>query len=179
MGDSLSTHHVRGWLLVGSGCVYAFFYGPQFAGLDFGAPWSVALAVHAVLLILTMWGLVAAIRTVGPDGWPLALWWLSTLLAFMGLTVGKPFWSAALIGLAVLALIQVRSVVVASLLAAGAALWLYLFATGVRIGDENGRALIGEEPMIALTAVVFMAIGLIGLGMKVVNFSGSRLTSRG
>jgi len=36
MGDSLSTHHVRGWLLVGSGCVYAFFYGPQFAGLDFG-----------------------------------------------------------------------------------------------------------------------------------------------
>jgi hypothetical protein len=179
MADSLSAHHLRGWLIVGSGCVYAFFYGPQFVGLEFGAPWSVALAVHAVLLILTVWGLVAAIRTVRPDGWPLALWWLSTLLAFMGLTVGKPFWSAALIGLAVLALVQFRSGVVASLLAAGGALWLYLFATGVRIGDENGRPLVGEEPMIALTAVVFMAIGLIGLGRKVVNFSGSRLTTRG
>ena len=160
---------LSGWLLIGSGAVYFLFYGPQFLGVDLDGPRQLAVLVHLLLLSLTLAGLIGARRALNLEGWLGSLWTVSTILAALGLTVGKPFWSAAMLGLGLVSIVLLRARLVGWLLAVGGAIWLYLFAEGVRIGDENGRPVVDGEPTLALVAVILMALGLIGLGLKVRN----------
>ncbi|HEU5112550.1 MAG TPA: hypothetical protein VFU96_04475 [Acidimicrobiia bacterium] len=158
---------LSGWLLIGSGAVYFLFYGLQFLGVDLDGPQELAIFVHLILILLTLAGLIGARRALSLESWLGALWTMSTVLAVLGLTVGKPFWSAAMFGLGIVSMALWRAHVVASLLVIGGAIWLYLFAAGVRVGGENGRPMLGIEPDLALVAVVLMALGLVGLGRKV------------
>jgi hypothetical protein len=55
---------------------------------------------------------------------------------------------------------------VAAPLAAGGLGWLFLFWSGVRVGDEDGPTPTDGQMALGITAVMLMALGLIGLGLR-------------
>jgi hypothetical protein len=156
---------LAGWALIGAGVFYALFQGG--AVTDLGpsdGAWFLGLAMHGVLIVLTLVGLIGLGRSWQLEGWTGTVWWVATGLAALGLTVGHVFWSLALFGLAAVIFSKAWGSWIAALLAAGAGLWLYLFLVGVRVGDENSRDATSFEEVIAVVAILMMSIGLIGLG---------------
>jgi hypothetical protein len=73
-------------------------------------------------------------------------------------------WSAAMLVLATVMVVVHRRWVPALLLTSGGSLWLYLFLSGLRIGDEDSRPIQGSEPATGLIAVALMGVGLIMIG---------------
>ncbi len=76
------------------------------------------------------------------QGWVSRVWNGSTVMAFLGLTVGRPLWSVAMFGF-------VLSIAV---------------ATGRR-----ARKLAGVEPLVALASLLIMGSGLVWLGLIVAH----------
>lgn len=102
---------VAGWALVASGALFAVFHGLALVGDGFGDDlWIIGLSVHAVLIVLTMVGLVTARSQLGLAGWASGVWNASIAFAFLGLTVGHPLWSLALLGVAVVAFTKLGTV---------------------------------------------------------------------
>jgi hypothetical protein len=157
--------NLAGWALIGAGVFYAFFQGGAVTDLGPGdGVWFLGLAMHGVLIVLTLVGLIGLGRSWQLEGWTGTVWWASTGLAALGLTVGHVFWSLALFGLAAVVYSKGSARWVAALLAAGAGLWLYLFLVGLRVGDENGRHATSFEEGTAIVAILMMSFGLIALG---------------
>lgn len=154
-----------GWLLVAGGALYAVFWGSFLVG-DFGDDlWIIGLAVHGVLIVLIIAGLVAARSRLRLEGWASWVWNTSIALALLGQTVGHPMWSLALFGLAGVVFTKLGSAVAASL-AAGGLGWLFLFWSGVRVGDQDGPTPTDGQMALGLIALMLMALGLIGLGFR-------------
>lgn len=160
---------VPGWGFVAIGVLYATFYAPDLVGIDETVPWVIAILIHLGLLVVTIMSLVLAFRLLEPDGWLVPVWIATIFMASLGLTVGIPFWGAALIGLAIIALQGLKARWVSLLIFLGAALWLFLFVKGVRIGDEIGRPLDSTESAIALLSLGLMSAGLIGMGWRLIR----------
>jgi hypothetical protein len=169
---------VAGWALVVSGALYAVFFGLDLVSDGFGDGfWIVGLSAHAVLIVLTILGLVKARSLLRLEGWASSVWNASTVFAFLGLTVGHPMWSLALLGVAIVAFTEPGGVVVPALLTTGALGWLYLFLSGVRVGDDNGPTPTDGQIAIGVVAVTLMALGLIGLGLSLRRSPASAVAS--
>lgn len=159
-----------GWNLAFGGVLYAAFHGGAIrpdSGSD--GPWVLGLATHALTLVLVTWGLVGARRRLQLRVWVSGLWIGSTVMAFLGLTVGHPLWSVAMLGFALSIAVATGRRALPGLLVLGGGLWLGLFIAGARIGDENGRELAGVEPLVALASLLIMGSGLVWLGLIVAH----------
>jgi hypothetical protein len=156
---------MAGRLLIVAGVLYIVFYGLRFIPVDFPeVPWFFQLGLHGLLILMVVAGLTLVGRQFIDSGWPWSLWYVGVALAFAGLSIGHPFWSAAMLVLSVVMVVAHRQWATALLMTVGGSLWLYLFLAGLRIGDENSRPIQGAEPAIALVAVLLMAAGLIEIG---------------
>jgi hypothetical protein len=156
---------MAGTLLIAAGVVYIPFYGLRFIPVDFPqVPWFFQLGLHGLLIFMVVAGLALVGRQFSDSGWPGALWYVGVALAFAGLNIGHPFWSAAMLVLSVVMVVVHKQWATALLMTVGGSLWLYLFLVGLRIGDENSRPIQGAEPAIALVAVLLMGAGLIEIG---------------
>jgi len=164
-GIRWATQATAGRLLIVAGVLYMPFYGARFTGVDLPeVPWLFQLGLHGLLILMGVAGLALVGRQFSDSGWPWALWYVGVALAFAGLSIGHPFWSAAMLVLSVVMVVVHRQWATALLMTAGGSLWLYLFLAGLRIGDENSREIQGAEPAIALVAVLLMGAGLIEIG---------------
>ncbi len=157
---------VPAWGFVAVGVLYATFYLPDIIGVESEVLWVIGILIHLALLMVTVVSLVLAFRLLEPDGWLVPVWIATICSAFLGLTLGLPFWSAAMIGLAVIGVTEIKAPTVSLLVSLGSVLWLFLFVNGVRIGDEHGRLMDSTESAIALVSLGLMSAGLIGMGWK-------------
>jgi len=167
IASDVRSRTVAGWALMTAGVLYATFHGSAIladAGDDW---WWLGLLVHAFLILSLMVGLIGARHRLDLEGWAGTIWTASTVLAFLGVTVGHVFWSAAMIGIAAVALVVLNRRIVAAVMTIGAIGWLYLYITGVRVGDENGRLITATEIRTAVLALTLMAAGMVALGANV------------
>ena len=151
-------------LIVGS-TLYFLFYGPTLGGFGLGDQyWMLTLSVHGLSILAIAVGLIGGHAALDLDGWRSRTWWLSTGMAFLGLTLANIFFALAMLGFAVIA-ISIRSLPTGAMLGIGGVFWTYLYLLGVRVGDEDARARTGGEEVLGLVAVSLMSLGLIGLGL--------------
>lgn len=151
-------------LIVGS-ILFFLFYGPSVGGLELGDQyWMLTLSIHGISIVALILGLIGAHAALDLDGWQSRVWWLSTAMAFLGLTIANIFFGVAVLGLAIVA-ISFRSLSNGAMMSVGGVLWIYLYLLGVRVGDQNARAPTGNEEALGVIAVVLMSLGLIGLGL--------------
>lgn len=160
-----------GWFLVFGGLGYFLFWwnsttlSPSWYEnsliFDF---WPFQLALHGLTLVLITVGLWLVGRDLHERGVPTTLWWIGLALAVLGLTVGHPFWVAALLVISVVEVRTHRRWWVAGLMGGGAMLWLAVFLAGAHLGDDRSRPPRGNEPWIALVGLVMMCAGLVALG---------------
>ena len=160
---------VAGWALMMAGLLYATFHGSAILTDAGDEWWWLGLLVHGLLILSLMVGLIGARRRLDLEGRAETIWTASTVLAFLGVTVGHLFWSAAMIGIAAVALMVLHQRIVAIVMTLGAIGWLYLYLMGVRVGDENGRLINPAEARAAVLALTLMAAGIIALGVQVVQ----------
>lgn len=166
-----------GWGLIAGGVLYWLFYGATLAGFSLGDDfWMLGLSVHALSILAIMVGLIGGHAAFSLEGWASILWWVSTGLAFLGLSIANVFFALAACGLAVVAVVSLRRRWVAALLALGGGAWLYLYSVGVRVGDENARQATEIEELIGTVAAAIMALGLMGLGWAVSHRTTGRLS---
>ena len=145
------------------GILYIVFFAGRFVGLEIGDDlWYLNLTLHGILLGLLVGGLAIAAFTNEKGRTGLLV---GATLGFLGLSIGHPLWSAAMVVVAV-TIYQLGLRLPATLLGLGGLGWLWIFLAGVRIGDENGRELTGSEPAVALLSVVAMGVGLILFGIE-------------
>lgn len=155
-----------GWALVMSGVLYAAFHAGAFLMTDDGDDlWWLGLVVHGVLVVCLMIGLIGARRRFDLEGWAGTTWTVSTVLAFLGVTVSHVFWSVAMVGIAAVTSLVLRRSAVAAAITLGAIGWLGVYAIGVRIGDANGRLITSGERGVAALSLLLMGAGLVGLGI--------------
>lgn len=166
---------VAGLGFIAGGVLYWLFYGATLAGFSLGDDfWMLGLSMHALSILAIMVGLIGGHAAFSLEGWASILWWVSTGLAFLGLSIAIVFFAVAAFGLAVVAVVSLRRRWVAALLGLGGGAWLYLYLVGVRVGDENARPVTETEELIGTVATAILALGLMGLGWAV----GHRTTGR-
>lgn len=154
---------LSGLFLILGGILYIVFFAGRFVGLEIGDDlWYLNLTLHGILLGLLVGGLAIAAFTNEKGRTGLLV---GATLGFLGLSIGHPLWSAAMVVVAV-TIYQLGLRLPATLLGLGGLGWLWIFLAGVRIGDENGRELTGSEPVVALLSVVAMGVGLILFGIE-------------
>ena len=150
-------------LIIGS-VLYFFFYGLPIAGGGLGDQfWMLTLSLHGFSIIAITIGLIGCHAALHLDGWQTKVWWLSTAMAFLGLTVANAFFGVAVLGVAAIA-VGLRSAPIGAMLGIGGFLWIYLYVLGVRVGDQNARVATSSEEVLGLLAVGLMSLGLIGMG---------------
>lgn len=173
-GEVRSRAAVAGWALMTAGVLYATFHGSAILTNAGDEWWWLGLLVHALLIMSVMVGLIGARHRLRLRRWEGTAWTISTVLAILGVTVGHVFWSAAMIGIAAVALVVLNQRIVATVITLGAIGWVYLYITGVRVGDENGRLITATESRTAVLALTFMAAGIIALGAHIAGHLGPR-----
>lgn len=160
---------VAGWALMTAGLLYATFHGSAILAEAGDEWWWLGLLLHGLLIVSLMVGLIGARHLLDLEGRAATIWTASTVLAFLGVTVGHVFWSAAMIGIAAVALMVLHLRIGAIVMTLGAIGWLYLYLMGVRVGDEDGRLINPAEGRAAVLALTLMSAGIIALGMAVVQ----------
>ncbi len=153
-----------------AGILFGAFHTGAILGTDDGDDfWWLGLLVHALLIVTLMIGLIGARRGLDLEGWAGPAWTTSTVLAFLGATTSHVLWSAAMIGIAAVVLMVLHQRIVAAVITLGAIGWLYLYVTGVRVGDANGRLITPTETRAAVFALTSMSVGIIALGVTVAH----------
>ena len=166
MDGEVRPRSVAGWALVMAGLLYATFHGSAILTDAGDEWWWLGLLVHGLLILSLMVGLIGARHRLDLEGRARTTWTASTVLAFLGVTLGHVFWSVAMIGIAAVALMALHQRIVATVMTLGAIGWLYLYLIGVRVGDENGRLINPVETRAAVLALTLMAAGIIVLGCR-------------
>lgn len=147
------------WALPTAGILYALLQASAVTDIGLGDDLlRLGLAMHAVILVVAMIGLIGVGTSLRLTGWTAATWWASTALALLGLVVAHVFWSGALIGIAAVLVVRFGATLAGAAMASGGVLWLYLYLVGVRIGNDEGRAITSAETAIALCALALMAV---------------------
>lgn len=150
-------------LIVGS-ILFFLFYGAAVGGSGLGDEyWMLTLSIHGLSILALIVGLIGGHAALDLDGWQSRVWWMSTAMAFLGLTIANIFFGVAVLGLAIVA-ISIRSLPSGAILSVGGVLWTYLYLVGVRVGDQNARAMTGTEEALGVVAAGLMSLGLIGMG---------------
>lgn len=169
MDSEVRPRTVAGWALMTAGLLYATFHGSAILTDAGDEWWWLGLLVHGLLILSLMVGLIGARHRLDLEGRAGTIWTASTVLAFLGVTLSHVFWSAAMIGIAAVALMVLHQRIVGTVMTLGAIGWLYLYLIGVRVGDENGRLINPAEARAAVLALTLMAAGIIALGVHVVQ----------
>ncbi|HEY6634365.1 MAG TPA: hypothetical protein VI141_02010 [Acidimicrobiia bacterium] len=161
--DNGRRRQLSGLFLISGGALYMVFFAGRFVGLEIGDDlWYLNLTLHAIIIGLLVGGLAMAAISNEKGRTGLLV---GATLGFLGLTIGHPLWSAAMVLVAV-TIYQLGLRLPAMLLGLGGLGWLWIFLAGVRIGDENGRELTGSEPAVALLSVMAMGVGLVLFGVE-------------
>jgi hypothetical protein len=175
-----------GWFLVFGGLGYFMFWWNSttlsptwFQNNPIAEFWPATLGLHGLTLALLIVGFLLIGRDLDTRGASTGLWWIGLTLAVLGLTVGHPFWVAALMVIALVEVTAHRRWWVAAMLSGGALLWLAVFLAGAHLGDDRSRPPQGVEPWIALVGLVMMSVGLVVLGWSELRTEGGQRAEAG
>jgi hypothetical protein len=158
-------HGIGGWSLVLGSFAFFVFWGAAPTSLDDAIPWSVALAVHGMSIVLLSIGLVLTARDVTR---PIVGSWVTrtgVVVAIAGLLTVFPLIPVGFAIFAIGLVLAGRGRIGAVVATAGSLVLLATYVLGARVGMEDTPELSDGLRVAFQASVLFIAVGLVIVGL--------------